>query len=85
LQTIAANATSLNWSPRLLRLLLEELFVEEDFVRVVGNPRNFPVSRYAQGVFVALAVRHSWREDDLKRFVSRLTKSNRPSPPGKPG
>ena len=79
LRTLAANATTLTWSPRLLRLLLEELFVEEDFMRVCGNPRKLPVRRYAQGIFIALAVRHSWREDDLRRFASRLGIPRRPA------
>jgi len=72
LRALSARATTLTWSPRLLRMLIKELFVEEDFVRVCGNPQKLPFRRYPQGVLVALALRHSWREDLLKRFTQRM-------------
>ena len=79
LRALSARAAKLTWSPALLGLLLQELFVEEDFAHVCGDPRKFPVQRYPQGVLLALGVRHSWREDDLKRFARRIGLSGRPT------
>ena len=66
------------WSPTLLRLVIEELFVEEDFVQVCGDPRTLPVHLYPQAILVALGARHSWREDDLKRFARRAGLRSQP-------
>jgi hypothetical protein len=71
LRGLSVKAAKVTWSPTLLRLVIEELFVEEDFVRVCGDPRTFPVHQYPQGILVALGARHSWRQDDLKRFARR--------------
>jgi hypothetical protein len=71
LRGLSVRATNVAWSPTLLRLVIEELFVEEDFLQICGDPRTFPVHLYPQAILVALGARHSWREDDLKRFVRR--------------
>jgi hypothetical protein len=84
LRALSARVTRLTWSPTLLRVLIEELFVEEDFVRVCGSPRKLPLRMYPQGVLVALALRHSWRKDQLKRFTRRLGVPERPARPRKP-
>ena len=72
MRALSSRVTTLRWSPTLFRMLIEELFIEEDFARVCGSPRKLPLRRYPQGVLIALALRHSWREDDLKRFMQRI-------------
>jgi hypothetical protein len=61
LRLIAARTAVLKWSPALLKLLLEELFVGDFFIELIGIPERIPERRYAQAVAVAVAPRHSWR------------------------
>jgi hypothetical protein len=60
------------WSPSLLRILVHELGVGDEFFELVGDLRNVPRSRYPQVVAVALALRYSYREDLLREFFARL-------------
>ena len=78
LRGLSVRAANLAWSSTLLRLVIEELFVEEDFVKVCGDPRTFPLHLYPQAILVALGARHSWREDDLKRFARRAGLRSQP-------
>jgi hypothetical protein len=68
----AARTRGLRWSPALLELLIQELYVEDEFRALLGAPNRVPRRRYAQAVAVALALRHSWREDDLESITRRL-------------
>ena len=72
LRLIARQLRSLSWSPALLALLLDELYVDDLFEDVVGNPDTIPVNGYAHAVAVAIALRHSWRPDDLAAAARRL-------------
>jgi hypothetical protein len=56
----------------LLTLLLEEMWMDEEFQALLGPPRAIAVSRYPQAMAVALVLRHSWRRDDLRRMARRL-------------
>lgn len=69
---IAVRTTKLPWSRMLLRLLLEDIRVDELFIDVMGKPEALPISRYPQAVATALALRHSWQRDDLITFSKRL-------------
>ena len=60
LRLISEQAESLRWSPTLIRLLVRELHVEDDFTRLLGNPSRVNAQRYPQAVAIALAIRHSW-------------------------
>ena len=72
LRLIAERTTGLPWTNDLLTLLLDELYVEDLFTVLVGPPHRLPASRYAQAVAVAIALRHSWRPDDLADVAQRL-------------
>jgi hypothetical protein len=72
IRLIAARAESLRWSPALLNLVLEELGVDDLFVELLGTARTIPRHRYAQAVAVAIALRHSWRLDNLASVSDRL-------------
>jgi hypothetical protein len=72
LQALVARVGKSRWSARLLRVLLEELHVEDEVWKLLGDVRRLRGSRSAQVVMVALAVRHSWRPDDFRRLVRRL-------------
>jgi hypothetical protein len=69
---LVRQTKGIRWTPGLLEILLDELFVTDDFVALLGNPTELPVDRYPQAVAVAMALRHSWRQDDFRRFTRRL-------------
>ena len=72
LARIAAASEEMNWSVGLLRALLEELYVDEEISQFLGDPRQLPRRRYPQAVVLAIAIRHSWQVDDLRRLTRRL-------------
>jgi hypothetical protein len=48
------------------------LYADELFIALVGDPKTIPPRRYAHAVAVAIALRHSWRPDDLDAVADRL-------------
>jgi hypothetical protein len=72
LHRLAKLTANTRWSGALLAQLVDELDVNDVFVDLVGNLEDLPVRRYPQAVTIALALRHSWRRDDLIRFAKRL-------------
>ena len=72
LRLIADRTATLTWSRTLLRLLLDELHVEDSFTGLVGSPRHLPDSSYPQAIAVAIALRHSWQPHRLFHFARRL-------------
>lgn len=69
---VATRAAKLPWSRMLLRLLLEEIQIDDLFIELVGKPETLPVRRYPQALAVALTLRHSWQRDRLLPFTKRL-------------
>jgi hypothetical protein len=65
------------WSPALFRLLVDELVQSDDFDKLIGPLDSVPKYRYPQVIAVALAVRFSYREDLLRRFMARVRGSRR--------
>ena len=85
----AVSATALlRWSPSLMEVLLEELYVEDGLEGLLGkSPSVLQVRQYPGAVAAALILRHSWRADDLACILERLGVTNgrkpklaRPSP-----
>jgi hypothetical protein len=70
----------MKWSATLFEALLEEFHLDDLFVDLVGDPQSLSSSHYPRAVAVALALRHSWRPDDLSDLVSRLGISGRRRP-----
>ena len=78
----------LRWSPSLMEVLLEELYVDDGLEGLLGKPPNeLQVRQYPQAIAAALILRHSWRADDLACILERLGMTNgrkstlaRPSP-----
>ena len=56
----------------LRKLGIEEFYVEDEFRALLGDPKVLPRRRYPQAIALALALRHSWRPDDLACILSRL-------------
>ena len=77
----AVSATaSLRWSPSLMKVLVEELYVDDGLEELLGKaPSRLQVRQYPQAVAVALILRHSWRADDLACILERLGLANGPS------
>src|SRR5688572_3213556 len=65
LRVLTKRSATLVWSRTLLALVLDELHVDKLFRELVGDPRHLPRRRYPQAIAVAIALRHSWRPDDL--------------------
>ena len=72
LRLIARRMKKLPWTPALFALLLDELYVDDLFVKIVGDPDAIPPRDYARAVAVAIVLRHSWRPDDLEAVADRL-------------
>jgi len=62
----------LKWNGALFLLLLEELHIGDDFDHLVGRPETIPPARYPESVAMAIALRHSWRPDDLADITDSL-------------
>jgi hypothetical protein len=67
----------LKWNRALFLVVLDELYVDDLFVDIVGDPEKLSPARYPQAVAVAIALRHSWRPDDLGEIVRALDLSKR--------
>src|SRR3989441_5916397 len=96
MQLFASRAARLTWSRALLQAVVEELYPDDLFAELIGNLDRVP-SRHWPGVMaIAVALRHSWRPDQLTRLARRLRVSlpedeivrdrsthtrSRPSPP----
>ncbi len=72
LRLLVARTRKVRWSANLVTVLIEELYVEEEFNTLLGDPEILPLRRYPQAVALALALRHSWRPNDLACILRRL-------------
>jgi len=71
IRLVADRTARLPWSRMLLRLLLEDIRIDDVFLEVVGKA-DLPIRRYPQAIAVAPALRHSWQREDLLMFTKRL-------------
>ena len=96
LRALAEHTRDIAWTPRLWRVLLDELHVSDTFQALVPASRSLDPSRYPHALAIALAERHSWTPADLRRLTRRLgvsipvdrvqptprPRTSRASPPG---
>jgi hypothetical protein len=83
----AVSATAmLRWSPSLMEVLLEELYMDDGLEGLLGKSRSdLRVRQYPGAVAAALILRHSWRADDLACILERLgVTSGRKFTPARP-
>ena len=72
----AARTTRLHGSPALLKLVLEELYPDDLFTKLVGDLHRVPLRRWPQGLTIAVALRQcSWRRDGLATIARRSRSS----------
>ena len=72
LADFARAARGLTWTKPLFLLLLDELCVGDEFDEIIGPPERLPVARYPGAIAFAVALRHSWRPDDLHQVRGAL-------------
>ena len=72
MRTFAARTAKLHGSRALVKLLVEELYPDDLFTELVGNLDRVPLRRWPQIVAIAVALRHSWRRNELGRIAKRL-------------
>ena len=78
LRALVQQCKRIRWSSRLLQLLVEELYVGDELVALIGPLRRVALRRYPEAVAVSLILRHSWRHDDLRTLARRLGIALRP-------
>jgi hypothetical protein len=66
------STNHIGWSPDLFAVLLEELHVDDMLPALVGDLDRLTVAQYPQAIALTIAIRHSWREDDLAEVAARL-------------
>src|SRR5207244_403350 len=76
-RALANSLAQLRWSSDLLNHLVDEMKIEEDFVAVLADPTTIPMRRYPQAVAIAIALRHSWRQDLFTRISRELRRISR--------
>ena len=79
LRLFAARTTKLPWSLALLKLVVRELYPDDLFSELIGNLDRVPRRRWPQVIALAVALRHSWRQDGLTRLVQSLRITTAPS------
>ena len=72
LRLFAARTATLPWSRALLKLVVRELYPDDLFAELIGNLDRVPRRRWPQVVALAVALRHSWRQDGLAQIVKSL-------------
>lgn len=72
LRSLLTNTVSLTWNKRLIALVLEELWIDDLFIDLMGEPRRLAKRRYPQAVAMAMLIRYSWRPDTLAYVVKQL-------------
>src|SRR5437763_5136640 len=72
LRLFAAGTSKLPWSRALLKLVVRELYPDALFAELIGNLDRVPQRRWPQVIALAVALRHSWRQDGLARIVRSL-------------
>jgi len=72
LRRLLRGTANLKLTRELLLLVLEELAIDDDFDELVGDPAAIPPSRFPQAIAMAVALRHSWRRDDLESIAENL-------------
>ena len=80
LRLLAARTTKLQWSRALLKLVVHELYPDDLFSELIGNLDRVPPRRWPQVIALAVALRHSWRQDGLTRLVRSLRITTASSP-----
>src|SRR5947207_7558976 len=80
LRLFAARTATLPWSRALLKLVVRELYPDDLFSELIGNLDRVPRRRWPQVIALAVALRHSWRQDGLTQLARSLRITTASSP-----
>lgn len=83
LRSLAHHLRGLKWSPRLLAVVLDELHVSDELEAILGDLRRVPTREYGRTLALAVAIRHSWKPDDLAWLTGQLRLRHTPRGPQK--
>ena len=72
LRLFSARTKTLTWSRALVKLIVEELFLDDLFAELVGPLDRMPPRQWPHVLAIAIALRHSWRRDGLAHVARRL-------------
>lgn len=72
LRALVDGAHGLEWTRGLVTALLDELYVTDEFDRLVGPLSGVRASQFPRLIAVALLLRHSWSLDDVSRTSKRI-------------
>lgn len=72
LRRVARQMRSVQWTQGLLEVLLDELHISHEVAAILGNDECLKTRCSAGTVALAIALRHSWRPDDLSETLTRL-------------
>ena len=72
MQRFTSRVAKLTWSRALLKAVVEELYPDDLFAELIGNLDRVPSRHWPGVIAIAVALRHSWRPDQLTRLARRL-------------
>ena len=72
MRLFASRAARLTWSRALVKLIVEELFLDDLFTELVGPLDRVPPRQWPHVLAIAIALRHSWRRDGLAHVARCL-------------
>ncbi len=72
MRLFASRAAKLTWSRALVKLIVEELFLDDLFAELVGPLDRVPPRQWPHVLAIAIALRHSWRRDGLAHVARCL-------------
>ena len=72
MRLFSARTKTLTWSRALVKLIVEELFLDDLFAELVGPLDRVPPRQWPHVLAIAIALRHSWRRDGLAHVARRL-------------
>jgi ParB/RepB/Spo0J family partition protein len=72
LKLIAARTTKLRWTPVLLNLVLDQIASGDQLRELIPQLDELPSARYPQAAVLSLAVRASWRRENLFQLLKTL-------------
>jgi ParB/RepB/Spo0J family partition protein len=72
LKLIAARTTKLRWTPVLLGLMLDQIASGDQLRELLPPLDKLPPARYPQAAVLSLAVRASWRRENLFQLLKTL-------------
>jgi len=72
MRLFTARTRTLTWSRALVKLIVEELFLDDLFAELVGPLDRVPPRQWPHVLATAVALRRSWRRDGLAQVARSL-------------